>query len=270
VNALFGPSSVGLSKNQEPSEIPADLSAGSRHQLLLAEDNALNQKIVLALARKKNWDMTVVCNGQAAVDAVGSRTFDLVLMDVQMPFVDGLEATRLIRQICHERNFNIPIIGMTAYAMPEDRTRCLAAGMDDYVAKPIKPERFYEVVERHLEKHSISKSRSTLSPKLDQAFNQNIQKNKPLMKELIKDFLDDYPRVLEELRVSVEQQHCREVEMVAHNLKSVIGFFNADAAYQLARQLETAAHAGEIEKGRGIFLKLEREMIQVRQSLMAM
>ncbi len=269
LSAIFEPESAQpVERSNIPEGLP-DLPPTSRHQLLLAEDNAFNQKLAMALARKKNWDMTVVCDGQAAVDAFSAETFDLVLMDVQMPTVDGLEATRLIRQICHERNLDIPIIGMTAYATSGDRERFLAAGMDDYVAKPIKPERFYEVVERHLEKHHKAQSRSLPKPKLDQSFNQNILKHNSLMAELIRDFLDDYPRVLTELRAGIDQQQCHEVEFLAHNLKSVIGFFNADAAYQLAKQLEIAAREGEVEKGRDVFLLLEGELSQVRESLMA-
>src|SRR5690606_23530616 len=100
---------------------------GAAHHLLLAEDNAFNQKLALALARKKNWKLTLVSDGQAAIDAVAQGDFDLVLMDVQMPEVDGLQATRTIRQLNRERGRDIPVIGMTAHAMAGDRERCLAA-----------------------------------------------------------------------------------------------------------------------------------------------
>ncbi len=266
----------GGAEIQNDPELPvvqrelSPLSSEYRPQLLLAEDNTFNQKLAMALASKKNWEMTVVTDGQAAVDAISARSFDLVLMDVQMPVVDGLEATRRIRQICHERKLNISIIGMTASAMSGDRERCLEAGMDDYVAKPIKPECFYEVIERYLDKTSNSPSRSMSGQRLDYAFTQNVQKNKTLMAELVRDFLEDYPRVMEELRAGIGNQQCGEVEVLAHNLKSVIGFFNADVAFQMARQLETAAHEEDLENVRDVFLMLEGELRQVRENLMAM
>ena len=272
LNAVFCPGSVKRPepvKSPEFSEVPTPRTDTFRPHILLAEDNAFNQKLALALARKKNWDMTVVSDGQAAVDAVCTRTFDLVLMDVQMPNVDGLEATRLIRQYCHDRGLIIPLIGMTAYAMAGDRERCLASGMDDYVAKPIKPELFYEVVERHLEKHSKTHSRLVPKSALHLAFNKNIQENKSLMSELVRDFLEDYLKNLEEIRVAIDQQKSREVEFLAHNLKSVVGFFNAEAAYQLARQLEITAREGTMEQGRDIFMRLKDELTLLHESLKA-
>ncbi|WP_432823733.1 response regulator, partial [Trichloromonas sp.] len=256
---------------QELSDTPLMRDFAFRPRLLLAEDNAFNQKLALALAYRSDWDMTVVCDGRSAVDAVCNEAFDLVLMDVQMPDIDGLEATRMIRQLCQERNFHVPIIGMTACAMPGDQERCLAAGMDDYVAKPIKPELFCRVVERHLAKQPIARLRPMpmAETKLDKAYDENIQKNNSLMAELIKEFLEDYPKMLDEIRAGIARQDNREVEILAHNLKSVIGFLNAEAAYQLARQLEIAAREEEQEREQDIFKQLEEELIRAGERLMA-
>jgi CheY-like chemotaxis protein len=111
-------------------------AAGLR--ILLAEDNAVNQKLALRLLQRMGFEADVVGDGKAAVDAVGTDGYDVVLMDVQMPEMDGLEATRRIRARWPDRRLRI--IGLTANAMAGDREACLAAGMDDYVSKPIRPE----------------------------------------------------------------------------------------------------------------------------------
>jgi two-component system, sensor histidine kinase and response regulator len=239
-----------------------------QYHLLLAEDNAFNQKLALALTNKKNWKLTIVSDGQAAVDAVARTHFDLVLMDVQMPEVDGLSATRKIRKLSVERNPPLPIIGMTAYAMSGDRERCLAAGMDDYLSKPIKPELFYTVIERHLERQAPKLTEASSINDLSHAFDQNLQKNRSLMVAMAKDFLADYPEILEKLQLNVDQKQCRNLELLAHNLKSVVGFFNADKAYCLARDLEHAAREGDLRRTEELFFALEQELKQVRKILM--
>ena len=189
----------------EPEPMPAEKpSALHSPHLLLAEDNTFNQKLALALARKKGWKMTVVDNGREAVAAVIDGNYDLVLMDVQMPEIDGLEATQQIRRQLRPGAPRLPIIGMTAYAMSGDRERCLASGMDDYVAKPIRPEIFYEVVERHLRTSGSKTGTPTTADRTDRTFSRNMQENRSLMTELVKDFLDDYPQLLKKLKTSIE------------------------------------------------------------------
>ena len=116
-------------------------------RILLAEDNPINQKLVVALLQKAGYSLDVVENGQQAVDAVRKNPYDLILMDVQMPVMDGLEASRLIRE--REKNGrHIAIVAMTAHALKGDREMCLAAGMDEYLAKPLDPDEVFAVIER--------------------------------------------------------------------------------------------------------------------------
>jgi CheY-like chemotaxis protein len=116
-------------------------------KILLAEDNMVNQHLVKRLLEKRGHLVTVACSGQEAVDCVRRQSFDVILMDVQMPDMDGLEATALIRERERGKEEHTPIIALTAYTMKGDRERCLAAGMDDYVNKPIDAVKFLEVVE---------------------------------------------------------------------------------------------------------------------------
>lgn len=130
----------------------------SNIKILLAEDNAVNQKLAVRLLEKKGFDTDIAENGKLAVEALSSDEYHLVLMDMQMPEMDGLEATKLIRDPNSPvSNHNIPIIGLTANAMKGDREICLNAGMDDYVAKPINPKELFDTIEKHLsEKNTCS------------------------------------------------------------------------------------------------------------------
>jgi len=125
------------------------LEEKKRHNLriLLAEDNIINQKLALKILEKKNYFVDMVNNGKEAIEALHSKSYDLVLMDVQMPEIDGLEATQIIRKDANIPK-DLPIIAMTANAMKGDREKCLAAGMNDYVSKPFKLDEFYSVIEK--------------------------------------------------------------------------------------------------------------------------
>ncbi len=116
--------------------------------ILLAEDNIVNQKLAVKILEKRGYRVAVASNGREAVDAFEGERFDLILMDVQMPEMNGLEATRLIREKEAESGGHVPIVAMTAHAMKGDREDCLAAGMDDYISKPFKPKELYSIIEK--------------------------------------------------------------------------------------------------------------------------
>ena len=116
-------------------------------RILLAEDHIINQKVVIFLLKKAGYVADIVANGLEAVEAVQRQNYDLVFMDVQMPELDGLEATKKIHQLLPIKNRPV-IVAMTANAMPEDKMECLKAGMDDYVSKPLKTDVVYEIIEK--------------------------------------------------------------------------------------------------------------------------
>ena len=119
-----------------------------QYNILLAEDNVINQKLAVRILEKQGHVVTVANDGQEALEVFGKDSFDLILMDVQMPKMDGFEATRLIRKKEKEIKGHIPIIAMTAHAMKGDRERCLDAGMDDYISKPLKLDDLFKIIDR--------------------------------------------------------------------------------------------------------------------------
>jgi PAS domain S-box-containing protein len=154
---------LGLPVRPEPTRtvytphkhLPHDLQP-SAHKLkiLLAEDNVVNQKVIARMMEKLGWSVVMVDNGQMAVDRSSEENFDLILMDVQMPVMDGLSATIAIRSRERQVGGHVPILALTAYAMQGDRERCLIAGMDDYLSKPVRIEDLHSVVERYVEVNS--------------------------------------------------------------------------------------------------------------------
>lgn len=149
------PSVTVVSIPQETSQLAPKANLQDL-RILLAEDNMMNQKIATKMLEKKGWFVQVAQNGQEAMEQLSQNHFDIILMDVQMPIIDGLEATRLIREEEKQTGRHIPIVAMTAHAMEGDERRCLAGGMDGYVAKPIDIIRVYEVIENLLTKRTVS------------------------------------------------------------------------------------------------------------------
>jgi signal transduction histidine kinase/ActR/RegA family two-component response regulator len=138
-----------VNKPEEKINHPTDQNKENVN-ILLAEDNETNQFLIKAITRSENWNIVVVDNGEKAVEAYKKNSFNLILMDVQMPVMNGYEATRIIREIEKEKGMHTPIIALTAYAMKDDKEMCLNAGMDDYIAKPFKRQEFIEAVSQRL------------------------------------------------------------------------------------------------------------------------
>ncbi len=115
-------------------------------KILLAEDNEANQFLIKAITKSNNWNITVVDDGEKAIEQYKNQSFDLILMDVQMPIMNGYEATKIIRDLEQEKGIHTPIIALTAYAMKSDKDQCIEAGMDDYISKPFKRQQFLDMI----------------------------------------------------------------------------------------------------------------------------
>ena len=245
--------------------------------MLLAEDNAVNQRLAVRLLEKQAHTVVVAGTGREALDLLERQRFDVVLMDVQMPEMGGFEATARIRaaeargrSYC-TRGGRLPVIALTAHAMTGDRERCLAAGMDGYVPKPIQPEVLWQAVHDALRPAppTPAEARPAVPAEVfnPEALLRRLEGDTELLRELVGLFLDDCPRLVAELREALAQQDQARVKSVAHALKGSVANFSAVAAQDAARRLETFARDGDLEGAERAFAELEKALDQLRVAL---
>ena len=231
------------------------------YSILLAEDNLVNQKLAIKLLEKQGHTVSVADNGRIAVDAWSNGNFDMILMDMMMPDMDGLESTRRIREM--ERNLGkgrIPIIAMTANAMTGDRERCIEAGMDGYVSKPVKPEVLYQEIDLILRGSKKSPAITPTAPSSSAASQieklpiydradalSRIADDEELLSTLIEMFVADAPNYLEEIDTALTATDWPRLLRAGHTLKGVFATFSARRGEHRAKELENAAKAADAE-----------------------
>jgi CheY-like chemotaxis protein len=245
-------------------------------KILLAEDNAVNQRLASRLLEKMGHSVTVAANGVEALAALDAENFDLVLMDVQMPEMDGLTAATAIRAKEAANGQRVPIIAMTAHAMKGDRERCLAAGMDDYVPKPIQARELQAAVERY-SCHTACKPAAEAAPAAEptaatldaQEALRFVGGDAALLQELVSLFLTDYPRLLCGIKDSVATGDAKKLMLHAHTMKGTIGHFAAAAAGDLADQLQVLGHRGTVAGAAELTDALEKELNRIIPTLQA-
>ena len=224
--------------------------AKTRLKVLVAEDNATNQQFLSAVLAHEGHRVTVVENGRLAVERVAHESFDVVLMDVQMPEMSGLEAAAAIRR--HEENTgeHAPIVALTARAMAGDREQCLAAGMDAYVAKPVKAGELLAVIDAVVPRArppvpSEAASATTIRTIDLPALLAGLGTRSDLVIDVIDVFVTDAPAMLARLRGAAEADKATELAAAAHAIKGSVGLFSQGEAYELARTLEARARTGD-------------------------
>ena len=269
------------------------MEARRRLKILLAEDNPVNQKLAAVILEKRGHRVVVVANGREAVEALDKGRFDLILMDVQMPVMDGLEATRRIRNA--ERGMRnsefkneslqssmkrIPIVAMTAHAMKGDRERCLEAGMDDYVSKPIKAEEFLAVIEKvtHESKDAkeeageTSRALRTDEPPSKDVFDlaralEVVGGDRDLFKEISTMFLDGLPGYIGRIGEGVHNTDAALLEHAAHGLKGSVANFGAERAFNAAYRLEVMGREGNLAQAAPAFAELQNELGKLEDAM---
>jgi len=257
-------------------------------KILLAEDNEVNKEAAMELLTQAGYRCSAVANGREAVTAVVEGDYDLVLMDCQMPEMDGFDATREIRRREQRPdrsvggNGRIPIIALTANALKGDRERCLEAGMDDYLSKPIDPEKLVEVVESHLSPEdegvdvcepedprvTLDAGAGGASPNMEDtsspfdfdALHKRWGQNKDLAEKLLAKFCEDAPMNLERLDGAVAAGDAEEATRLAHGLKGAASYVAADRFRKYAAQLEEMGNAGELSHAEACLSALHSEM----------
>jgi len=241
-----------------------------RHPLriLLAEDNTVNQKLALRLLLQMGYRADVAANGLEAIEAIQRQAYDVVLMDVQMPELDGLEASRQINQRW-PRAARPRIIAMTANAMQGDREMCLAAGMDDYIAKPIRVEELVGALSRSQPRRGEGAKSDMLESVIDKATLEGLvaTTDAAFVAELLSAFLDDSPQLIAAMRQAVTGQNADAFRRAAHSIKSNSANFGAMNLSALAKELEMMGKAGHFEGAGAKIERLAAEYAQVERAL---
>jgi len=224
--------------------------AATRLLVLLAEDNVVNQRVAVGLLTRRGHEVTVASNGVEALAALERQRFDVVLMDVQMPEMGGFEASAAIRVREREAGGHLRIIAMTAHAMSGDRERCLAAGMDGYLPKPIDPARLFETIEREEPAEAASQAidRPVLLARLGG--------DEELMRDVVRVFLEDCPGYLERIRAAVDRQDAVRLRAEAHALRGAAANMAASAVEDAARALEQIGVDSRFEIGEAAWQRL--------------
>ena len=237
-------------------------------EILLAEDNPINQKLATRLLQKRGHQVTVTANGKEALAALAEHTYDLVLMDVQMPEMDGLEATMKLRALEKITGHHQPVVAMTALAMKGDRERCIEAGMDGYLSKPIRQQELDDVLESYADrKHTSSipsATPSTQESSVDAAdLLERVDGDHAFLAELAELFRKDYPLQLMLARDALLRQDSPTVEKASHALKGALANLSAGPASRLAQELETNARSGDLLHAGSALQQLEEELSRV-------
>jgi len=240
----------------------ADLSLPlivGRARILLVEDNITNQQVALGILKKLGVRADAVANGEEALRALETMPYDLVLMDVQMPVMDGLEAARQIRsESSSVRNHKVPVIAMTARAMRSDQEKCLAAGMDDYVSKPVTPLTLARVLKKWLAREeegrradrSESAENGVPSPAPSEAvwnlgeLMQRVMDDRGLARTVLREFIQDFPKRMVSLRAHLEDANFKGIELEAHSIKGAAANIGGELLRGKALALEHMAKNG--------------------------
>ena len=269
-------------------------------RVLLVEDNEINRRVALGLLRSRAHQAVVAENGREAVNTLAEQEFDVVLMDMQMPVMDGYEATAEIRKREHQTGGHIPIVAMTAEAMRGDRERCLAVGMDDYVVKPIDPAEMYRAIERFpalclaadpglrespapAELFAAEKSDAPGAAYAQESSHQMSASETPTVDwNVAKSNFGDEPKVLSEfaellksqapalvadLHRAIETRDSKLLGRSAHTLKGSVSYFGAEPLVQAALALEFLGRTESFDNATELLATLEQELIGVLSAL---
>jgi CheY-like chemotaxis protein/HPt (histidine-containing phosphotransfer) domain-containing protein len=257
---------------------PNEQFSGNNARILLAEDNITNQQVALGILKKFGLQASGVFNGIEALQMVKTEAFNLVLMDVQMPEMDGLEATRRIRRLPSFVR-EIPIIAMTAHAMQGDREKCLQAGMNDYISKPVTPQGLSEVLAKWLpsieagamhEPETVSPS-NMASSEIEiwdvQGMLERMMGDKELAKMIVEGFIGDLPKQIQAMKNFIENKDIVGCERQAHTIKGAAANVGGRALSSAASEMEILAKNGDIIGFQSLLIEMEKKFDQLRNSM---
>ena len=240
--------------------------------ILVVEDNRINQRLTVWMLEKWGHSVVVASNGKEALAVLARETFALVFMDVQMAEMDGFATTAAIRQQEQATAAHVPIIALTAHAMPEDRERCLAAGMDAYLSKPLQAQQLFQVIESMVPAPSHAPEvRGDAEPSAT-VFDQKValarvQGDRELLQDIIGLFFEETPALMAALQESIACHDAQAIARAAHSLKGTVSSFGAPAARDAAFRLEVMGHSGALTHIEPACAELVRELTRLEQAL---
>ena len=259
-------------------------------QVLVAEDNAVNQEVIMAVLRACGCEATLACNGREALDAVQKNRYDLVLMDCQMPVMDGYAATRAIRALEDQSMIasrHLPIVALTAHATEADRDICREAGMDGFLTKPFTHAALRKELARWLKgaentadavaadmPGTDDATAATVAAGLDQRALDELRSLDPdgsagILNQIIQSYLDDTPTQIAQLRASIDAENIESMARAAHSLKSSSLSVGATDVGALAREIEAQGRAGSLDGCRALTAELEKQYAAAEKLLKA-
>ncbi len=253
---------VPIVADRVPTSVPATAC-----RVLIAEDNVVNQEVASTVLRRRGHSVHVVGNGLAAVAAAAAGTYDVILMDLQMPELDGLEATARIRALPH--GGDVRIVALTANAMAGERERCIAAGMDDYLAKPFKSVELVAAVENRLDATPPAMSTADGQPVDLHGLRTDLELGGvvDIMDDILGTFANDSPSRMETLRSAVASGDARAIERAAHAFKSGASTIRARPLADLLQGLERDARAGQLDDAASMLTRIEQAFAAVQRQL---
>jgi signal transduction histidine kinase/DNA-binding response OmpR family regulator len=276
-------SATSLGGDASAQGAPAN-KPSKRLRVLVTEDTETNRELVQELLKKRRHSVSGAADGLEALKALERAHFDVVLMDEEMPRMNGLDATRAIRKMEAGTGRHIRIIGLTGNATHEDERRCLEAGMDAFIAKPVRMDKLYETVESVT---GVAKQISEAQPALDSTASAHATQNEPdeetvaahlhratggnekLQRSLIKSFLQDAPKTISLIQRAIAKKDARRLAGSAHALKGSVAIFGAAKAVAIARNLEAMGRSGNLLGADSQFRALESEFARLKTELLA-
>ncbi len=264
-----------VSSTRESAKLKPDgdsLSVQRHLNVLLAEDNAVNQKLAVGILQRLGHQVTIANNGMEALNLLEDKTFDLVLMDVQMPEMDGHEATRELRRREANTSEHMTVVAMTAHAMKGDREKCLSAGMDDYLCKPIRlrdmEEKLLEMFRDTASNHVSNDSGDPMPDEInwDEAL-ENVGGDDNLLRELVVLFLDDTPNLFSVAVDASKQGDAKKLCGAIHPVRGSMLFLNPKTAIDLAEKVEQHSAEGNIAQAKALMEELKIHFAAVCASL---
>lgn len=277
-------------KSQDANEV---MNLVTRHSLaesrkkdfriLVVDDNDINQQVALAILDKFGYRAEIAINGKEAIDSLAKKPFDLVLMDCEMPVMDGCKATSEIRKWQESEDpvlkskGALPIIAMTAHAMAGQKDKCLEAGMSDYVAKPVSPHVLAEKLKQWLVEPDIERSDEISieehrpvkeSVILDSnALMERINNNRQLYKSLMEMFLDKTPGTISELKAAIDKNDSRDTFLLAHKLKGTAATMGFEVLYDVTSDLEKLAKSDKFDGSDELYVKINASFADLEKEI---